>query len=350
MRKVVDRLGKGRLFQVGIRSGTEEEFKLARKMKSIISFDQVSLKSMVKRLRNEPVYISLDLDVIDPSLLPGVGTPEPGGLTFQELISLLKNLQPLHVIGFDMVELTPDYDPTQISSLTASVILREMILAFCFKLLSKRIENERKIPEKNFGIEKMETLSREEAEKIRLRRLRKQLKYCYTHSEFYKRKFDEFGFLPEDIKTWEDFRRIPPLMDKEDERQSQKESIERFGHPFGIHLCCPPEKIIVARTTGGTTGMPTFSYSFTQHDYHRWNEGISSGILAGRTPAWRSSPLLFSSKWRLGWKYRQISSPKYGDSLLRYRCRDPRRENCGICQDDSAQCVDVHPILCRGFH
>jgi agmatinase len=131
MRKVVDRLGKGRLFQVGIRSGTEEEFKLARKMKSIISPDQVSLKSMVKRLRNQPVYISLDLDVIDPSLLPGVGTPEPGGLTFQGLISLLKVFQPLHVIGFDMVELTPDYDPTQISSVTASVILREMILSFC---------------------------------------------------------------------------------------------------------------------------------------------------------------------------------------------------------------------------
>jgi agmatinase len=88
---------------------------------------------MVKRLRNQPVYITLDLDVIDPSLLPGVGTPEPGGLTFQEFISLLQELQSLHVIGFDMVELTPDYDPTQISSVTASVILREMILAFCSK-------------------------------------------------------------------------------------------------------------------------------------------------------------------------------------------------------------------------
>jgi agmatinase len=89
---------------------------------------------MIKRLRNQPVYITLDLDVIDPSLLSGVGTPEPGGFSFKELISLLKKLQSLHVIGFDMVELTPDYDPTQISSVTASVILREMILAFCLKL------------------------------------------------------------------------------------------------------------------------------------------------------------------------------------------------------------------------
>jgi agmatinase len=137
MRRVVDRLGEGRLFQIGLRSGTEEEFKLSRKMKSIVSPDQVSLKSMVKRLGKQSVYISLDLDVIDPSLLPGVGTPEPGGLTFQGFISLLRELQPLHVIGFDLVELTPDYDPTQISLVTASVILREMMLAFNLKTYTK---------------------------------------------------------------------------------------------------------------------------------------------------------------------------------------------------------------------
>jgi agmatinase len=131
MKKVVDLLDEDRLFQIGIRSGTEEEFKLARKMRSTVSLDPGSLSTMIRRLRNQPVYITFDLDVIDPSLLPGVGTPEPGGLSFKELISLLKKLQPLHVIGFDMVELTPDYDPTQISSLTASAILREMILAFC---------------------------------------------------------------------------------------------------------------------------------------------------------------------------------------------------------------------------
>jgi agmatinase len=132
MRKVLDHLGEGRLFQIGVRSGTEEELKLARKMKSIVSLEPGSLSSMTKRLRNQPVYITLDLDVIDPSLMPGVGTPEPGGLFFPEFIFLMKKLQALHVVGFDIVELTPDYDPTQISSVTASVILREMILAFCF--------------------------------------------------------------------------------------------------------------------------------------------------------------------------------------------------------------------------
>jgi agmatinase len=130
MRKVVDHLGEGRLFQIGIRSGTEDEFKLARKWKSIVPSDPRSLKAMVRRLKNLPVYITLDLDVMDPGLLPGVGTPEPGGLTFQGLLSILKTLQSLRVVGFDLVELTPDYDPTGISSVTASVLLREMILTF----------------------------------------------------------------------------------------------------------------------------------------------------------------------------------------------------------------------------
>jgi agmatinase len=144
MKRVLDHLGEGRLFQIGIRSGTEDEFKLARKMKSIIPFDPGSLRSMINRLKNQPVYITLDLDVMDPSLLPGVGTPEPGGFTFHEFMSLLKILEALHVVGFDIVELTPDYDPTQISSITASAILREMSLAFCLKKGGDRIKSRRK--------------------------------------------------------------------------------------------------------------------------------------------------------------------------------------------------------------
>jgi agmatinase len=131
MRKAVDRLGKGRLFQIGIRSGAKEEFALAQRMKSIVSATPNSIRGMVRHIANQPVYVSLDLDVIDPSLLPGVGTPEPGGLTFQGFISILKKFQRLQVVGFDLVELTPDYDPSQISSVMASVILREMILTLC---------------------------------------------------------------------------------------------------------------------------------------------------------------------------------------------------------------------------
>ena len=131
MRKVVDRLHKGRLFQIGIRSGTKEEFDLAKKMNSIVLPRTNSLRAMVKRIGKQPVYVTFDVDAMDPSLVPGVGTPEPGGLNFDGILSILKELRSLRVVGFDLVELTPDYDPTQVSSVTASVILREMIVAFC---------------------------------------------------------------------------------------------------------------------------------------------------------------------------------------------------------------------------
>jgi len=131
MRRILDILDRGRLSQIGMRSGTKEEFERAKKMKSMVSPEGASLRNLVRRLKGKPVYLSLDLDVIDPGFLPGVGTPEPGGFSFREILSLLKALQPLRVIGFDMVELTPDYDPTQVSSVTASVLLREMILTFC---------------------------------------------------------------------------------------------------------------------------------------------------------------------------------------------------------------------------
>ncbi len=141
MRKVIERLGNIRFFQIGMRSGTEEEFKLAKRLKSTVPLQAGSLRSLVKQIRKRAVYLSLDLDLLDPGFLPGVGTPEPGGLTFQELIALLKQLQPLRVIGFDLMELTPDYDPTQISSVTASVILREMILAFCHSKKNRKVRS-----------------------------------------------------------------------------------------------------------------------------------------------------------------------------------------------------------------
>jgi len=133
MRKIADCLEKGRLFQIGIRSGTREEFDLANKMKSIVPTHPNSLRALVKRIGKQPVYVTFDVDAMDPSLVPGVGTPEPGGLTFEAFIAILKELRPLRVVGCDLVELTPDYDTTQVSSVTASVILREMILAFCYR-------------------------------------------------------------------------------------------------------------------------------------------------------------------------------------------------------------------------
>ncbi|MFH1624102.1 MAG: hypothetical protein ABID54_02970, partial [Pseudomonadota bacterium] len=121
--------------------------------------------------------------------------------------------------------------------------------------------------------EQAETLSRDEMEAIRFEKLKKQLKHCYTNSLFYKEKFDNIGLNPGDLKTWEEFRKVPVLMTKEDERRGQAETRDTMGHTYGYNLCVPPEEIVVAKTTGGTTGIPTFSHSYTKNDVDRWNEG-----------------------------------------------------------------------------
>jgi phenylacetate-CoA ligase len=97
-------------------------------------------------------------------------------------------------------------------------------------------------------------------------KLRGQLRYCFNNSDFYRQKFNAAGVHPNDIRTIKDFRKLPIFMTKEDERISQQESIQRHGHPFGMHLCAEPEDIELASTTSGTTGLPTFTYSFSKRD------------------------------------------------------------------------------------
>ncbi len=115
-----------------------------------------------------------------------------------------------------------------------------------------------------------ELLSRDEIQALQWQRLRAQLAYNYTKSPFYRRRFDTLGMKPEDIRTWDDFRKIP-TMDKHDHRQAQEESMERFGHPFGMLACAPPEKFIILNATSGTTGTPTL-YTVTEHDLKILNE------------------------------------------------------------------------------
>ena len=106
-------------------------------------------------------------------------------------------------------------------------------------------------------------------EKIRLiqeERLSPQLRYCYDRSPFYRRKFDEVGAKPEDIRTLEDLRVLPVFMTKEVERENAMESLEKNSHPFGTHLCAPVNEIYLTGTTSGTTGVPTFTYTFTKND------------------------------------------------------------------------------------
>ncbi len=116
--------------------------------------------------------------------------------------------------------------------------------------------------------------TQEQIQEYQEKRLIPQLKYCYENSSFYKKKFDEVGALPEDIKTLDDLRALPIFMNKEQERINAQESLERDNHPFGTHLCAPAHKIYLTGTTSGTTGTPTFTYTFTKNDLDLISKGL----------------------------------------------------------------------------
>ena len=136
-------------------------------------------------------------------------------------------------------------------------------------------------------VEQLESMSEEEIRVVQFQKLKKQIKYCYDASPFfYQKKFDALGVKPEDIKTWEDFRNLPLYISKEDEKEAQEESLERYGHSFGTNLCAPIENVVQVGSTTGTTGEPTFTYMYTQRDYERnhqmvarqfWMMGIRPG-------------------------------------------------------------------------
>ncbi len=112
----------------------------------------------------------------------------------------------------------------------------------------------------------LDRLSQEGIRELQERKLRVQLKYCHDNSSFYRKKFRDAGASVEDIKTISDLRKLPIFLTKDVERESAAESLEKHGHPFGMHLCCPVENLTLVGTTSGTTGVPTFSYIFTKKD------------------------------------------------------------------------------------
>jgi len=117
-----------------------------------------------------------------------------------------------------------------------------------------------------FANAKLNLMTLEQIKELQEKKLKKQLIYCYDNSDYYRNKFNEIGAQPEDIRTLEDFKKLPILMSKEEEEKSQQESMERFGHPFGMHLCARLEEIELTSTTSGTTGIPTFTYTFSKRD------------------------------------------------------------------------------------
>ncbi len=82
---------------------------------------------MLERLDGSPVYVSVDIDVLDPAHAPGTGTPEAGGLTSRELLAMLRALADLHVVGADIVEVAPAYDHAEITGIAASHVAYELL-------------------------------------------------------------------------------------------------------------------------------------------------------------------------------------------------------------------------------
>lgn len=138
IKRIWDIVGDNKIFQFGIRSGTKEEFEFALKYKHTYMETHTinTFKEIVAKLENKNIYLTIDLDVLDPSIFPGTGTPEPGGVTYKEfegIFKILKNSN-INLVGLDIVELSPDYDNTNVSTVTACKILRELALIVSDKI------------------------------------------------------------------------------------------------------------------------------------------------------------------------------------------------------------------------
>jgi agmatinase len=129
MRRVWDLIGDGRIFQFAIRSGEKNEFIWAKQHTFLQKFTFEGLRETVKQLKGKPVYFTLDLDVLDPSIFPGTGTPEAGGISFSELLEAIIAISELDIVACDINELCPVYDQSGVSTAVACKILRELLLA-----------------------------------------------------------------------------------------------------------------------------------------------------------------------------------------------------------------------------
>ena len=130
LRRCHELVGDGRIFQFGIRSGDREEFRFADEHTEMHKFDFNGLEETVEKLKSKKVYFTLDLDVLDPSIFPGTGTPEAGGVTFDELRKAVTLVcSKLDIVGCDVNELSPVYDQSGVSTAVACKIIREMLLA-----------------------------------------------------------------------------------------------------------------------------------------------------------------------------------------------------------------------------
>ncbi|WDH98858.1 agmatinase [Paenibacillus urinalis] len=133
IRKAAELMGGKNIYQFGIRSGSREEFAYARENINFYPFEVAApMKEALPSMGSRPVYVTIDIDVLDPSAAPGTGTAEAGGITSKELLEAVHAIarSSVNVVGFDVVEVAPIYDPTQQTPIVASKLIREMLLGF----------------------------------------------------------------------------------------------------------------------------------------------------------------------------------------------------------------------------
>jgi len=126
MRRCLEVLPSGQLLQIAIRSGTRDEFAELHQSGRLVAIEQMA--STLAPLRGKPLYLTVDLDWFDPAIMPGTGTPEPGGFLWSHFAALVDELRHHQMVGADVVELAPQLDPTGVSSVLAAKVTRSLLL------------------------------------------------------------------------------------------------------------------------------------------------------------------------------------------------------------------------------
>ncbi|MCL2086389.1 MAG: agmatinase [Oscillospiraceae bacterium] len=129
MRRCYDLIGDEGVFQFGIRSGEREEFRWGENHVYTEKFTVKTIPNIIKKLKDKPVYLTIDLDVLDTGVFPATGTPEAGGISFNELLNAIEQVSQLNIVGADICELSPPYDNTGASTALACKVVRELILS-----------------------------------------------------------------------------------------------------------------------------------------------------------------------------------------------------------------------------
>ncbi len=132
MKRCLDILPSKKIFQIGIRSGTKSEFlemnNSQRLIQHTLGENAKSLEEALKSFKGRPIYLTFDLDWFDPSIMPGTGTPEPGGYFWRDFAAIIDVIKSHNLIGADVVELSPKLDNTGISSILAAKVIRSLIM------------------------------------------------------------------------------------------------------------------------------------------------------------------------------------------------------------------------------